>query len=306
MTTLSEYLDQNSPDKELNQILNIVGEAAVKITEKIRFAPLNGSYGATEMQNASGEFQQKLDQMSNFELINPIHKLPSVQYFVSEEYEKPFGLSKDGRFVFYTDPLDGSSNIDVNVGVGTIFAVSETGNKTMIKGNEMVAAGYVLYSSAVMMVLTIGKGTHMFTLNENNEFILSNENVQIPEKGNIYSLNEGYSNLYSENLNNYLKEAKNTGMKLRYVGSMIADIHRTLLKGGIFIYPEDEKHPNGKLRLLYEVNPISMLVQQAGGTAITRGVNPLEIQAEETHHRVPVVMGSRKNVEDYLDLTKSV
>jgi fructose-1,6-bisphosphatase I len=234
----------------------------------------------------------------------------------SEEEEGVIRIPKDYRIGKYTllfDPLDGSSNIDVNVSIGTIFSIYKritkdgthgTMEDLLQKGSKQVAAGYILYGSSTMFVYTAGEGTHGFTLDPAvGEFLLSNENMRIPIYGNIYSINEGNYKYWHQGLKNYIKylqAAEDEGRKpytSRYIGSMVADIHRNLLYGGIFMYPSDKRHPNGKLRLMYECNPMSFLVEQAGGRSIDGKQRILDIQPKELHQRIPILIGSKHEVD---------
>ncbi|MDE7073510.1 MAG: class 1 fructose-bisphosphatase, partial [Odoribacter sp.] len=233
------------------------------------------------------------------------------------------GLSRDAKYIFCMDPLDGSSNIDVNVSIGTIFSVyrrkSKLGDVANVedflqRGCEQVAAGYVIYGSSTMLVYTTGKGVNGFTLDTSiGEFCLSHPNIKTPEKGSIYSINEGNYEKFPEGVKKYIKYCQETDKETkrpyssRYIGSLVADFHRNLLKGGIFIYPETNSHPNGKLRLLYECNPIAFIAEQAGGMA-TNGVGRiLDIKPENIHQRVPFYTGTKEmvqKVENFLETFK--
>jgi fructose-1,6-bisphosphatase I len=213
--------------------------------------------------------------------------------------------SDGGEFVVLFDPLDGSSNIDVAAGVGTIFSVlrneeadEETAKAALQPGHRQVAAGYVLYGSSVLMVLTLGDGVDMFVLDPMlGEFVLVKERVTIPDTKKIYSINEAYREDFPEGIQRYLDHAHSSGYALRYIGSMVADVHRTLLKGGVFLYPPTAKAPEGKLRLMYEGNPMAMVIEQAGGVAGTGAQRILEIHPAELHQRCPVVLGSSGEVD---------
>jgi len=213
--------------------------------------------------------------------------------------------SKKAKYVVLFDPLDGSSNIDVNVSIGTIFAIyrrTSTGPvelKDFIQsGVRQVAAGYVVYGSSTMLVYTTGDGVHGFTLDPSiGEFCLSHENIKIPEKGKIYSVNQANYAKFEEEIKAYVDHCMNQSYTLRYIGSMVADVHRTLIKGGIFFYPATSKAPKGKLRLLYECNPLSFLIEQAGGKASNGTERIMELEAFELHQRTPVFMGTQEMVE---------
>jgi fructose-1,6-bisphosphatase I len=211
-----------------------------------------------------------------------------------------------GKYLLLCDPLDGSSNIDVNISVGTIFSILRRadGNKVSKKdflrpGKEQVCSGYIIYGSSTMLVYTTGHGVHGFTLDPSfGEFLLSHENIKIPGKGKIYSINEGYANRWHPGTQEYIKKVKDEGLSGRYVGSLVADFHRNLLKGGIFIYPADKKSPKGKLRLLYEANPLAFIAEQAGGKASTGEKRIMEVEPEELHQRTPLIIGSKQDVEE--------
>jgi fructose-1,6-bisphosphatase I len=228
--------------------------------------------------------------------------------------------SKNGRYVICIDPLDGSSNIDVNVSIGTIFSiyrrVTEPGTEPTLKdilqpGNQLVAAGYVVYGTSTMLVYSTGKGVNEFTLDPSiGEFCLSHPNIKTPEDGKIYSINEGNAGEFPQGITDYIKWVKETDKvtnrpySARYIGSMVADFHRNLLKGGVFIYPPTAKAPNGKLRLLFECIPMSFIAEQAGGTATTGTMRVLDVEPTEIHQRVPVIMGSKNMVSKVLEFMK--
>jgi fructose-1,6-bisphosphatase I len=223
---------------------------------------------------------------------------------VSEELEQPVFAppSHAGEYLVYLDPLDGSSNIDVNCPIGTIFSVYQKEGGFLQQGNKQIASGYVMYGSSVMLVYTRGHGVQGFTLDSaSGRFLYSHPNITLPAKGNIYSINEAYEMLYDERTRAYLARLRaSANHTARYVGSLVADAHRTLLKGGIFLYPPNQKQPEGKLRLMIEVNPYAWLIEQAGGKAMSNsGKSPLTITPKTVHDRVSLVMGSKENVELY-------
>jgi len=228
---------------------------------------------------------------------------------VSEEEEKMIQLDQ-GHFIVCFDPLDGSSNIDLGIPVGSIFCIYEKkGEKVTEKdalqcGTEILAAGYTMYGSCTEFVLATEKGVNVFTLNPlSGEYELTNKDLKIPKKGNIYSVNEGNYTSWLKQTKDYVMSKKESKKpySLRYVGSMIADVHRTLLKGGIFMYPADIKSPKGKLRLLYECNPMSFICEKAGGKATTGSSRILEIQPESIHQRVPIYLGSPEDIDELLN-----
>ena len=268
-----------------------------------------GNYGTTNVQ---GEQVKKLDVMANEEFIASLTAGGDCCAVISEEEEGIRLLNPNAKYIVAIDPLDGSSNIDVNAAIGTIFSIyrrkSPVGSPATMEdclqpGTEQVAAGYVIYGSATMLVYTTGQGVNGFTLDIGiGDFCLSHPNIQIPADGKIYSVNEGNFAQFPEGYKNYIKYCKvidtptNRPYSARYIGSMVADFHRNMIKGGIFMYPETSSAPKGKLRLMYECNPMSWLMEQAGGIAIDGSRRILEIQPTELHQRVPVVLGSTNMV----------
>jgi len=304
-------------------LLNQIGLAAKLITSKVRRAGLANVLGYTGQTNVQGEEVQKLDEVANETLIQSLGRRGHCAAIASEEMEEVVVLSKDprARYVMVFDPLDGSSNIDVNISIGTIFGILKRPGHDgpgharvadesdfLLPGKDLLAAGYILYGSSTMLVLSTGvkNGVHAFTYDPTvGEFFLSHESIRIPEKGKTYSINEGNHSLWTEPVrrwNAYLKEEdKPTGRPYgqRYVGSLVADAHRTLLKGGIFAYPSDTKSPGGKLRLLYEANPFAFVFEAAGGKATTGTERVLDIVPTKLHQRVPLVLGSPHDVDTF-------
>ena len=308
----------------LAELLATLAEAAKRIEARIRTAPLSDALGAFGHTNVQGEQQQKLDVLANDAVIGAMRALPTVGAVVSEENDEPvvFADKPGARFVVITDPLDGSSNLDVDVNVGTIVSVQaiapgEDARRAALKpGTEQVAALYVNYGPATMLGYTAGKGTHAFTLRD-GEFLLSGEHLAMPEQGPYYSVNEGNAAEFPAAVRTYLAKLRDgsllgTKYGSRYVGSFIADFHRTLLKGGVFLYPPTTKAPNGKLRLLYEANPLAMLAEQAGGRATDAGGvggsggrearRILEIVPVVPHERTTLVIGSAAEVGAFGDV----
>lgn len=291
---------------------------ATKMTQaKVRRAGLLDILGDAGATNVQGERQQKLDVYANDALLHCLSIRESVAILASEEGEDAItfeGRADRGKYIIVFDPLDGSSNIDVNVSVGTIFSVLsnevavEGGDRTravLQPGVKQLAAGYVVYGSSTILVYTTGHGVHGFTLDPDiGAYMLSHENIRMPGQGNIYSVNEANAGSFPEAYKQYLNRLHTgqAGHKYtsRYIGSLVADFHRTLLKGGIFLYPPTDSYPNGKLRLLYEANPIAMIAEQAGGAASDGTRRILEIQPEEIHQRIPLVVGSKQEVADFL------
>ena len=278
--------------------------------------------GAEGSENIQGEQQQKLDVFANNQFITALNAGGEVCGIASEELDDYIGLngkvSKNGKYVVLIDPLDGSSNIDVNVSIGTIFSIyrriSFTGSATLEdflqKGNEQVAAGYIIYGSSTMLVYTTGHGVNGFTLDPSiGEFCLSHPNIKIPQTGIIYSINEGNYVHFPDGVKQYIKYCQEadpaTGRPYtsRYIGSLVADFHRNMLKGGVYIYPETAKSPKGKLRLLYECNPLAFIAEQAGGVASNGFKRIMDVDPKELHQRCPLYIGSSemvRTVESFL------
>jgi fructose-1,6-bisphosphatase I len=322
IVTIDRYiLDQElkHPDAsgDLSGLLYDIALTGKMIARETSKAGLVDILGKTGHVNVQGEQVQKLDDYANECFIKNFDHSGRLCVMASEEEEEPIPIPDKfacGKYVLLFDPLDGSSNIDANVSIGSIFSIYRrvtegdgcgTLQDLLRKGCDQVAAGYVLYGSSTMLVYTTGHG-HVdgFTLDPSiGEFLLSHPDIRIPEKGKIYSCNEGYRNLMFDGTRRFLEYLQETDKatarpySARYVGSMVADVHRTLLYGGIFMYPGTERAPGGKLRLLYEANPMGLLIEQAGGLASTGKEPILELQATELHQRVPLFMGSRQDVE---------
>jgi fructose-1,6-bisphosphatase I len=293
-------------------ILSALSLSAKIISSKIRRARLENVLGDLESDNVQGERQQKLDVISNEVLIKCLGSRSGVAIVASEEDEEPTILRPDTdgeqRYCVLFDPLDGSSNLDICGGVGTIFSILHhkpngggAESSVLQAGTEQVAAGYVLYGSSTVFVLTTGSGVHMFVLDPGvGAFLLVEQDLQVPKTGKIYSVNEGNRKSFSQGFQDYLDWAQDNGYSARYAGAMVADVHRTLLKGGVFMYPPTTKAPKGKLRLMYEANPMAMLMEQAGGKATTGEGRIVEVVPEAVHQRVPVIMGSADEVDHVL------
>ncbi len=296
---------------ELGAVFGAIAGAAVQIAGKIRLAGLDDAYGAAGATNVQGEQQQKLDVFANEVMTKALRGCGSVVGLVSEEDEEPVLFpGRDGaKFCLSFDPLDGSSNIDVNVNVGTIFGVrivqaGEDVTATVLRpGAEQVAAGYVVYGPSVVFVGVIaGGGVSAFTLNEAGEFVQSGEGMRMPEQGTYYSANEANAASWPGAYRGFVRalvggELGGKAYSARYIGSLVADFHRTLLKGGVFLYPPTEKTAKGKLRLQYEANPLAMIAEAAGGAAVNGAERILELTATGVHDRTPLVVGSRREVE---------
>jgi fructose-1,6-bisphosphatase I len=287
---------------------------ATKMVEaRIRSAGLSDIYGAAGAENVQGEQQQKLDVYANQVLLHCLGLHDSVAALVSEEDEEPVTFNRDaetGRYIIVFDPLDGSSNIDVNVNVGTIFSIlrrlpAELGTleeSILQQGFRQVAAGYVVYGPSTVLVYTTGRGVYGFTLDTSiGAFVLSHEQMRMPEQGSYYSVNEANAAGWPEEYRTYIESLRTGALgreySSRYIGSLVADFHRTLLKGGVFLYPPTAKSPKGKLRLLYEANPLAFIAEQAGGIATNGTCRILDIKPEGIHQRTPFCVGSKNEME---------
>eukprot|EP00161_Ancyromonas_sigmoides_P023680 TRINITY_DN7462_c2_g2_i2.p1 TRINITY_DN7462_c2_g2~~TRINITY_DN7462_c2_g2_i2.p1 ORF type:complete len:351 (-),score=157.61 TRINITY_DN7462_c2_g2_i2:125-1177(-) len=312
---------------DLTMLLQSVQLACKTISSAIRKASLINLYGLAGETNVQGEDVKKLDVLSNDLFINTLSFSGAVGVMISEEEETELVVGAAGRvlrgegavlhdasgkYAVVFDPLDGSSNIDAGVSVGTIFGIyrhdsgPEAGVKDVLRsGDSMVAAGYAMYGSSTMLVLTTGNGVNGFTLDpEIGEFILTHEKLRIPERGSIYSINEGNTRFWDATVRAYVAEKKDPAAEgakpysLRYIGSMVADVHRTILYGGIFMYPADSKSTSGKLRVLYECFPMAMICEQAGGAASDGKRRILELVPSKFHQRSPIFLGSKEDVAD--------
>ena len=320
VTAQQHILDQQKrfpgSSGEFSSLLSGITLAAKMIQDKVRRAGLSDILGEVGNVNVQGETQQKLDVYANEVLAHMLGLRDSVGVLASEENEKPMLVHKDSddaKYAIVFDPLDGSSNIDVNVSVGTTFSIlrrpegvglDEAEKWVLQPGNKQIAAGYVVYGSSTILVYSVGNGVHGFTLDPSlGAFILSHPNMTMPQQGNYYSVNEAYADTFAPRYSEYLQRLR-TGVlghkyASRYIGSMVADFHRTLLKGGVFLYPPTESNPQGKLRLLYEANPVAFLAEQAGGVAIDGQRRVLDIQPDSIHQRTPLVVGSRTELADF-------
>jgi len=299
---------------ELSGILYDLALAAKMIANKVRSAGLADVLGAADSENVQGEVQQKLDVIANEVIVKALDHGGRLCAMASEEepdiIQIPEGF-KCGKYLLLFDPLDGSSNIDVNVPVGTIFSVvkkitrSKRGEMEDLlqPGRRQVAAGYVIYGSSTMLVYTTGQGVHGFTLDPSiGEFLLSHPNIRTPAAGRYLSVNDSYEELWEESTKVLMRryrglEGDRKALNVRYVGSLVADFHRNLLGGGVFAYPPNRKNPRGKLRLLYEANPLAFVVEQAGGAAIDGSIRILDVQPHELHQRTPLYIGSKSEID---------
>ncbi len=319
--TLGEFIIENQEqfkfaEGELSRLMNSITLAAKVVNHEVNKAGLVDILGASGDVNIQGETQQKLDIFANTVFINTLKRRDIVCGFASEE-EDDFVIVSDNdggfdhKYVVLIDPLDGSSNIDVNVSVGTIFSiyrrVSPVGTPVILKdflqkGRNQVAAGYIVYGTSTMLVYTTGHGVNGFTLNPAlGSYYLSHPNMKFPEMGSVYSVNEGNYVHFPQGVKDYIKycqrEEEDRPYTLRYIGSLVSDFHRNMIKGGIYIYPTSTKAPKGKLRLLYECNPMAFLAEQANGKASDGYQAILDIEPTELHQRVPFFVGSIKMVE---------
>jgi len=283
--------------------------AAKIISREINKAGLINIIGEAGYSNIQGEEVQKLDEYTNNIIVRTMEHGGRLSAMVSEECAGIIEIPPDyptGPYLLCFDPLDGSSNIDVNISVGTIFSImkkTSAGKATekdfLCRGKEQISAGYIIYGSSTMLVYTTGYGVHGFTLDPSvGEFLLSHEDIKTPERGKIYSINEGNTKNWHPGTANYIKKIKKNGYTARYVGSLVADFHRNLLKGGVFLYPADRKNPEGKLRLLYEANPLAFIVEQAGGRASTGSDRILDCKPKKLHQKTPLIIGSKDDVLD--------
>ncbi len=306
-TPLDRFIKKNQDQfsyasGELSQLLRDVALSSKVVNREINKAGLIDITGSIGAQNTAGDEQQKLDVLANIRFTRALTKGGEVCALISEESESFTDLNNDAPYVVAIDPLDGSSNIDVNVSIGTIFSIYR--RKSAIrspilemdilqKGSEQVAAGYVLYGSSTMLVYTTGHGVNGFTLDPSlGEYFLSHPNLKIPLDGKVYSINEGYLNSFPQSVKNYVQDCKDNNFSSRYIGSLVADFHRNMLKGGIYLYPNTSKDPQGKLRLIYECNALAFICEQAGGMATDGANRILDIAPTSLHQRTPFYTGS--------------
>jgi len=316
--------------KDMQNLVSAIQFACKQIRREIARAPINNMTGLagdgnTKLVNIQGEEQKKLDVLSNEILKNALRYTGKLSQIASEEEDEPVLIDEmsSGSYISVFDPLDGSSNIDAGIATGTIFGIFEDNCSvlssdwqekvdamqykkmfsTMQPGSNLKCAGYCIYSSSTMLVITFGNGVHGFTLDpELQEFVLTHPNMRIPDKGNIYSVNEANSLMWDPEVQQYIHDFKTEGYTSRYIGSLVADVHRTILYGGVYVYPGDAKNKNGKLRLLYECAPIAFIMEQAGGMASTGKHRIMDILPKEVHQRNPLVVGGKYEVQKLIDL----
>ncbi len=312
---LSQFLEQQTGNltPELAQVISTIAATCQTIDQALQKGALAGVLGSAQHENVQGEEQKKLDVISNDYLIDAIKIHPQVGGLASEELDEFTPAQENGKYLVLFDPLDGSSNIDINMCVGTIFSILPAKNAVtqaedfMQAGNQQVAAGYVLYGPSTMLALTVGAGTVFFTFDpETQQFLLTSENIQVAADTKEYAINSSNQRHWENPVKRYIEEllAGKTGPRekdfnMRWVACMVGDIHRILCRSGIFMYPYDLKDPKkaGRLRLMYEANPMSMLIEQAGGASTTGRVRILDIEPTDLHQRVPVIIGSKNEVD---------
>lgn len=296
---------------ELSQLLRDIALASKVVNREINKAGLIDIMGNMGQHNHGGEEQQKLDLLANIRFTRALSKGGEACGIISEETESFIDLKNNGKYIVAIDPLDGSSNIDVNVSIGTIFSIFKkqtpqdiplSENDFLQKGRQQIAAGYILYGPSTMLVFSTGLGVNGFTYESTlGEYVLSHPNMQCPSNGNIYSVNDGLlDDVTLKGITTYLDNCRKQRMTGRYIGSLVADFHRNLLKGGVYLYPPTSKLPQGKLRLLFEATALAFLIEQAGGMASTGKENILDITPCSLHQRVPLYIGSKNMVKEII------
>lgn len=314
-TTLSRHVFQqlqsfSAEAQDLSALMNRIALAAKLIARRLTRAGLvEDALGFTGRTNVQGESVKKMDVFANQVFISVFEQSGLVCRLASEEMDQPYYIPENcpiGRYTLLYDPIDGSSNVDINLNVGAIFAIrkqegedlDQSAQDLLQDGHRQIAAGYVLYGPSTMLVYSIGKGVHAFTLDPSlGEFILSTENIRIPEHGPVYSVNEGNFWQWEESIRNYIRYVhRHDGYTARYGGALVGDIHRILFQGGVFLYPGTVKKPEGKLRLLYESAPLAFLVEQAGGRASTGTQEIMDVIPDKLHARTPLIIGSKEDV----------
>ena len=315
-TTLSRHVLQqlhsfSADAQDLSALMSRIALAGKLIARRLTRAGLvEDALGFTGRTNVQGESVKKMDVFANQVFISVFEQSGLVCRLASEEMEKPYYIPENcplGRYTLLYDPIDGSSNVDINLNVGSIFSIRRQQGEDqdgmaadlLRHGHDQIAAGYILYGPSTMLVYSIGKGVHAFTLDPSlGEFILSSENIQIPTHGPVYSVNEGNFWQWSEPIRDYIRYVhRHEGYTARYSGALVGDIHRILFQGGVFLYPGTVKKPEGKLRLLYESAPLAYLVEQAGGKASTGTHDIMDVIPDHLHTRTPLILGSREDVE---------
>ncbi len=311
MTDLKEWLSAQTTDEALGGAIESMAAAGAEIARVLREAPIAGQTGLAGSDNVQGEAQKALDVISNDIVLNHLRENPAISILISEELDEAVNMSSQGQFIVATDPLDGSSNLDVNVTVGTIFSVLPAKGGLLQRGTEQLAAGYVAYGPATSLVVRIKGETSVFTLDAQGTWVQTVAAARVPEASGEFAINTARERFWDAATTGYVKEsvAGETGAlgkryNMRWVGSMVADVHRILMRGGIFLYPLDSEtiSRGGRLRLLYEANPMAWLIEGAGGRSTTGTMRILDVEPSDIHQRVPVILGSAeevKRVEDW-------
>ena len=317
-TTLDRFIKSKEKDHphaagELSQLLRDIALAAKVVNREVRKAGLVDIYGKLDQSNTGGDQQQKLDVLANTRFVRALSKGGEAAGIISEETDTFIDFQNKGKYVVAIDPLDGSSNIDVNVSIGTIFSIYKrttpistplTMHDFLQAGRKQVVGGYIVYGPSTMLVFTTGEGVNAFTYEHSlGEFVLSQQNIKAGSTSNIYSVNDGlFDTIADEAIKNYLQECRAKKYTARYIGSLVADFHRNMLKGGIFLYPGTTDYPNGKLRLMFEANALAFIIEQAGGIATDGKIPILDLEPTAIHQRTQLYIGSQHMVSRLQEL----
>jgi len=314
MLSLNQAFEQSQVDPQLVSVVDSITITCKNIAERLRGGALSGLYGSAEQENVQGEIQKKLDVISNDLLKQALLANRNVAGIASEEEEQAIAGNAEGQYLVTFDPLDGSSNIDVNVTVGTIFSVlalpencTQVTTDTFLQaGRKQIAAGYVLYGPSVILAITTGNGVAMYNLGADGDFYQTEDQIQVPETTEEFAINMSNQRFWQAPMQNYVndlllgeKGPLGKRFNMRWIASMVAEVHRILTRGGIFMYPYDSRDPSkaGKLRLMYEGNPMSFLIEQAGGASSDTQIPIMDVEPNHIHQRVPVILGSKEEVE---------
>lgn len=314
MLSLNQAFEQSQVDPQLVSVVDSITITCKNIAERLRGGALSGLYGSAEQENVQGEIQKKLDVISNDLLKQALLANRNVAGIASEEEEQAIAGNAEGQYLVTFDPLDGSSNIDVNVTVGTIFSVlalpencTQVTTDTFLQaGRKQIAAGYVLYGPSVILAITTGNGVAMYNLGADGDFYQTEDQIQVPETTEEFAINMSNQRFWQAPMQNYVndlllgeKGPLGKRFNMRWIASMVAEVHRILTRGGIFMYPYDSRDPSkaGKLRLMYEGNPMSFLIEQAGGASSDTQIPIMDLEPNHIHQRVPVILGSKEEVE---------
>tara|TARA_B100000809_G_scaffold257135_1_gene298197 strand:+ start:1454 stop:2443 length:990 start_codon:yes stop_codon:yes gene_type:complete len=314
MLSLNQAFEQSQVDPQLVSVVDSITITCKNIAERLRGGALSGLYGSAEQENVQGEIQKKLDVISNDLLKQALLANRNVAGIASEEEEQAIAGNAEGQYLVTFDPLDGSSNIDVNVTVGTIFSVlalpencTQVTTDTFLQaGRKQIAAGYVLYGPSVILAITTGNGVAMYNLGADGDFYQTEDQIQVPETTEEFAINMSNQRFWQTPMQNYVndlllgeKGPLGKRFNMRWIASMVAEVHRILTRGGIFMYPYDSRDPSkaGKLRLMYEGNPMSFLIEQAGGASSDTQIPIMDVEPNHIHQRVPVILGSKEEVE---------